>query len=132
MVAQVLAQELGLDPGDVTVVDEMDTFTRVWSISSGTYSSRFGAIGASAAALAARKLKARLIEHAAALLDVRAEDLEFRDGAVRARTGQGPSYSYSPRGGGTGRRSGRSTICSRHSAMSGPPSGGRSPRASSE
>jgi hypothetical protein len=31
-----------LVPEDVTVVDEMDTFTRVWSISSGTYSSRLG------------------------------------------------------------------------------------------
>ena len=45
VVAQILADELGLDPADITVVDEMDTFTRVWSISSGTYSSRFGSVG---------------------------------------------------------------------------------------
>ncbi|MGH7341024.1 MAG: xanthine dehydrogenase family protein molybdopterin-binding subunit, partial [Candidatus Rokuibacteriota bacterium] len=37
IVSQIVADELGLTPADVTVVDEMDTFTRVWSISSGTY-----------------------------------------------------------------------------------------------
>jgi 2-furoyl-CoA dehydrogenase large subunit len=93
IVSQIVADELGLTPPDVTVVDEMDTFTRVWSISSGTYSSRFGSVGTSAAALAARKLKAKLVEYAAHLMDVPAESLEFRDGAVRLRTGKGASYS---------------------------------------
>ncbi|HMH50615.1 MAG TPA: xanthine dehydrogenase family protein molybdopterin-binding subunit [Candidatus Acidoferrum sp.] len=93
IVSQIVADELGLTPPEVTVVDEMDTFTRVWSISSGTYSSRFGSVGTSAAALAARKLKAKLVEYAAHLMDVPAEQLEFRDGAVRLRTGKGASYS---------------------------------------
>ncbi len=65
MVAQIVADELGLTPADVTVVDEMDTLTRPWSISSGTYSSRFGSIGTSAVALTARKLKAKLVDYAA-------------------------------------------------------------------
>src|SRR5438876_3366259 len=60
VVSQIVADELGLTPEDVTVVDEMDTYTRFWSISSGTYSSRFGSVGTSAVALAARKLKAKL------------------------------------------------------------------------
>jgi 2-furoyl-CoA dehydrogenase large subunit len=93
IVSQIIADELGLTPQDVTVVDEMDTFTRVWSISSGTYSSRFGSVGTSAAALAARKLKAKLVEYAAHLMDVPVESVEFRDGAVRPRTGKGASYS---------------------------------------
>jgi len=93
VVSQIMADELGVTPRDVTVVDEMDTFTRVWSISSGTYSSRFGSVGTSAAALAARKLKAKLVEYAAHLMEAPAEALEFRDGAVRLRTGKGPSYS---------------------------------------
>jgi len=93
IVSQIVADELGLVPEDVTVVDEMDTFTRVWSISSGTYSSRFGSVGTSAVALAARKLKAKLIEYAAHLMDLPAASLEFRDGAVRPRAGKGPSYS---------------------------------------
>ena len=93
VVSQIVADELGLTPEEITVVDEMDTFTRVWSISSGTYSSRFGSVGTSAVALAARKLKAKLVEYAAHLMDVPADRLEFRDGAVRMRTGKGPSYA---------------------------------------
>jgi 2-furoyl-CoA dehydrogenase large subunit len=93
IVSQIVADELGVTPGDVTVVDEMDTFTRPWSISSGTYSSRFGSIGTSAVALAARKLKAKLVEYAAHLMELPIAQLEFRDGAVRTRTGKGPSYS---------------------------------------
>jgi 2-furoyl-CoA dehydrogenase large subunit len=93
IVTQIVADELGLDPADVTVVDEMDTFTRVWSISSGTYSSRFGSVGTSAAALAARKLKAKMVEYAAHLMEIPVGELEWRDGAVRRRTGKGPSYT---------------------------------------
>ena len=93
VVAQILADELGLDPADITVVDEMDTFTRVWSISSGTYSSRFGSVGTSAVALAGRKLKAKLVEYAAHLMELPAEQLELRDGAVRLKTGKGPYYT---------------------------------------
>ena len=93
IVSQIVADELGITPQDVTVVDEMDTFTRPWSISSGTYSSRFGSIGTSAVALAARKLKAKLVQYAAHLMEVDAASLEFRDGAVRPRAGKGASYS---------------------------------------
>jgi 2-furoyl-CoA dehydrogenase large subunit len=93
IVSQIVADELGLTPTDVTVVDEMDTFTRPWSISSGTYSSRFGSIGTSAVALAARKLKAKLVEYAAHLMEMPSAQLEFRDGSVRTRAGKGPSYS---------------------------------------
>jgi 2-furoyl-CoA dehydrogenase large subunit len=93
VVTQILADELGVDPAEITVVDEMDTFTRIWSVSSGTYSSRFGSVGTSAVALAARRLAATLVEHTARLLGVPPEALEFRDGAVSPRDGRGPSYS---------------------------------------
>ncbi len=93
VVSQIIADELGVPPAEVTVIDEMDTFTRVWSISSGTYSSRFGSVGTSAVALAARKLKAKLVEYAAHLMDVPAGQLEFRDGMIRPKTGKGPAYS---------------------------------------
>jgi 2-furoyl-CoA dehydrogenase large subunit len=93
IVAQIVADELGLTPTDVTVVDEMDTFTRFWSISSGTYSSRFGSVGTSAAALAVRKLKQKLVTYAAHLMSVPVDDVEFRDGAVHMKRGKGPSYS---------------------------------------
>ena len=93
VVAQIVADELGLTPADVTVVDEMDTLTRLWSISSGTYSSRFGSVGTSAVALTARKLKAKLVDYAAHLMEVPADQLEFRAGAVSPKSGKGVSYS---------------------------------------
>jgi len=93
IVSQIVADELGLQPRDVTVVDEMDTFTRVWSISSGTYSSRFASVGTSAVALAARKLKAKLLAYAAHLMDAPVGDLEFRDGGVHRKVGKGAAYS---------------------------------------
>ncbi len=79
VVSQIVADELGLTPEDVTVVDEMDTYTRFWSISSGTYSSRFGSVGTSAAALAARKLKAKLIEYAAHLMNTGSDAVDEND-----------------------------------------------------
>src|SRR5204862_324321 len=41
----------------------------------------------------ARKLRAKLVDYAAHLMERPAADLEFRDGAVRPRSGKGPSYS---------------------------------------
>jgi 2-furoyl-CoA dehydrogenase large subunit len=93
IVGQIVADELGIAPDEVQVVDEMDTFTRVWGISSGTYSSRFGSVGTSAAALAARKLKAKLVQYGAHLMSLPADGLEVRDGMVTPKTGTGPSYS---------------------------------------
>ena len=93
VVSQIVADELGLAPDDVSVVDEMDTLSRFWSISSGTYSSRFGSVGTSAVALAARKLKAKLIAYAAHLMERPADQLELQAGSVRLRSGTGPSYS---------------------------------------
>ena len=61
----------------------MDTFTRVWGISSGTYSSRFGSVGTSAAALATRKLKGKIDESAARLTEAPIEKLVYVVGAVR-------------------------------------------------
>ncbi len=93
IVSQIVADELGVEPRDVTVVDEMDTFTRVWSISSGTYSSRFGSVGTSAVALAARKLKVKLSEYAAHLMGVPPGEVEFRDGGVHRTSGKAAPYS---------------------------------------
>ncbi len=104
IVSQIVADELGLEPRDVTVVDEMDTFTRVWSISSGTYSSRFGSVGTSAVALAARKLKAKLVEYAAHLMDRagRRRRVSRRRRAPQARQGRRPTPSRTWPGARTG------------------------------
>src|SRR5439155_20794529 len=53
-VAQVVADELGLDPDEIAVVDEFDSHKTIWSISSGTYASRFSSVAVSAVVKAAR------------------------------------------------------------------------------
>jgi 2-furoyl-CoA dehydrogenase large subunit len=83
--AQIVAQELGLSPDDVRVLDVMDTRASPWSISSGTYSSRFAAMGASATGLAARRLRDKLLRLAAHVLEAPVEDLEVGDGHVRVK-----------------------------------------------
>jgi 2-furoyl-CoA dehydrogenase large subunit len=83
--AQIVAAELGLPPADVRVLDAMDTRVSPWSISSGTYSSRFAAMGASATGLAARRLRDKLMTLAAHVLEAPVEDLELNDGQVQVK-----------------------------------------------
>ncbi len=85
VVTQIVADELGITPDDVVIVDEFDTAKHGWSISSGTYASRFASVGTSAAVLAARKLKGKIIHLAAALLSVPEEDLIIQEGKVFAK-----------------------------------------------
>lgn len=77
--AQIVADELGISPEEVEVVEEFDTSRSVWSVSSGSYSSRFAAIGASAVALAARKVKEKLLRIAAYKLGAEVADVELWD-----------------------------------------------------
>jgi 2-furoyl-CoA dehydrogenase large subunit len=58
--AQVVADELGCDPAEVTVLAETDTATTPWTVASGNYSSRFSGIGAGAVQAAARKVRAKV------------------------------------------------------------------------
>ncbi len=83
--AQIVADELGVTPAEVRVVDAMDTNASAWSISSGTYSSRFAAMGASAIGLAARRLRDKLLRLAAHVLEAPLEDLELTEGQVRVK-----------------------------------------------
>lgn len=83
--AQVVADELGVSPADVRVIDAMDTNASAWTISSGTYSSRFAAMGASAVGLAARKLGEKLRRIGAHLLEASVEDVELGGGQVSVK-----------------------------------------------
>jgi 2-furoyl-CoA dehydrogenase large subunit len=85
VVAQIVADALGLAPKDIRVVTEMDTARDAWSIASGNYSSRFAPAVGGAVQLAAERLKAKLARAAAAQLNVPADAIEFADGRVRAR-----------------------------------------------
>ena len=84
VVAQVVADELGLKPSDIKVIAEMDTARDAWSIASGNYASRFAAAVCGAAHIASVRLKAKLARLAAPQLNVAADHIEFVEGTVRA------------------------------------------------
>ena len=84
VLAQVVADRLGLEPDDVAVSLDTDTAKDGWSIAAGNYSSRFSPASASAAALAAEKVRDKMARIAAALLNVPAGDLRFEDGRIAA------------------------------------------------
>ena len=85
VVAQVVADELGLTPDDVSTVDAFDSHTSVWSVSSGSYSSRFAGIATGAVWQAAGVVKDQILEIGASLLEASADDLELVDGQVRVK-----------------------------------------------
>ena len=72
--AQIVAQELGLSPDDVDVVHG-DTDRTPFGL--GTYGSRSTPVSGAAAAVVARKVRARARIVAAAMLEVAPEDLEW-------------------------------------------------------
>ncbi|HZU05754.1 MAG TPA: xanthine dehydrogenase family protein molybdopterin-binding subunit [Chloroflexota bacterium] len=84
-VAQLIADELSIPIENVRVVADFDSGSRAWTIATGTYSSRFAAAGASAALLAARKVKAKMIEIAAHVLEAAPEDIVLADGVFSVR-----------------------------------------------
>jgi 2-furoyl-CoA dehydrogenase large subunit len=85
VLAQIVADALGLKPIDIHVVAEFDTAKDAWSIASGNYSSRFAAAVGGAAHLAAEKVKAKLARAAASQLNVAPQDIEFAGGRAHAR-----------------------------------------------
>ena len=84
VLAQVVADRLGLDPGDVAVSLDTDTAKDGWSIAAGNYSNRFSPASASAAHLAAEKVRDKMARIAATMLNVPAGDLRFEDGRIFA------------------------------------------------
>jgi 2-furoyl-CoA dehydrogenase large subunit len=84
VLAQVVADELGIDPGDVAAATDHDTLKDPWSIASGNYSSRFAGAVAGAASLAARRIAERLKAIAAPDLNVPVAEVELADGLARA------------------------------------------------
>jgi 2-furoyl-CoA dehydrogenase large subunit len=94
VVAQIVADTLGLHPTDIRVVTDLDTAHDAWSIASGNYSSRFAAATGGAAQLAANKIKAKLAKLAAAQLNIGTEAIEFADGRIRARDNPDNAVSF--------------------------------------
>ncbi|AXK79252.1 xanthine dehydrogenase family protein molybdopterin-binding subunit [Pseudolabrys taiwanensis] len=83
VIAQVVADVLGLKPDDIRVATDLDTGKDAWSIASGNYSSRFAAAVAGASHLAAERLRTKLAKIAAEQLRVEADEITFADGKIR-------------------------------------------------
>ncbi len=86
VLAQIVADRLGLDPSEIEVTLEMDTARGPWSIAAGTYSCRFSPGTAVAAHIAAERLRDKLAAIAARQLNVLPADIEFADGKIRSRS----------------------------------------------
>jgi 2-furoyl-CoA dehydrogenase large subunit len=86
VLAQIVADQLGLSPHDVNVVLEMDTAKDQWSIAAGTYSCRFTPGTAVAAHLAAQRMAEKLKGIAAKQLNVLPDDVELVGGKGRSRS----------------------------------------------
>ena len=86
VLAQIVADRLGLTPDDVNVVLEMDTAKDQWSIAAGTYSCRFTPGTAVAADIAAARMADKLREIGAKQLNVLPADIELAGGKVRSRS----------------------------------------------
>jgi 2-furoyl-CoA dehydrogenase large subunit len=79
-VAQIVADELGVDPSIVRVVTALDTQDGLWSITSGNYSNRFSTTVASSVALAARRAAGKLKRVAANELGVNPDQIRLGGG----------------------------------------------------
>jgi 2-furoyl-CoA dehydrogenase large subunit len=80
--AQIAAAELGVRLEDVDVIDRIDTEVTPWTITTGSYASRFSVVVAAAVRRAAVKLNAQIRAIAAHALDTTPDRLELADGAV--------------------------------------------------
>ncbi len=86
VLAQIVAEQLGLRIEDITVNLELDTANSDWSIAAGTYSCRFTPGTAVAAHIAAQRIRDKLSRIAAKQLNVLHTDIEFVKGKIRSKS----------------------------------------------
>ena len=91
---QVVAQRLGLPLEQVRPVVEMDTATTPWTITSGSYSSRFAPLLTSALAEATDQIAAAIRVAGAVLLEAEPGDLELSGGSVRHKNDPERTVSF--------------------------------------
>ncbi len=82
VLTQIVAEELGIPPEEITVINN-DTALTPWDV--GVHASRTTFIAGNAALIAARQVKAQILETAEELLEASPADLELRDGYVMVR-----------------------------------------------
>jgi 2-furoyl-CoA dehydrogenase large subunit len=85
VIAQIVADELGLTPAEVSVTRGFDSTTTPWLYLSGNYSNKFSVTDTGAVVGAARRVRDKLLRIAAHRLEIDPADLEVRDGAVTVR-----------------------------------------------
>ena len=84
VLAQIVADQLGLKPEDISVNVELDTAKDGWSLAAGNYASRFASSTCSAAHIAAGRVRTRLAAIAGKMLDLPPELLSFQEGKIFA------------------------------------------------
>ncbi|NDW04894.1 xanthine dehydrogenase family protein molybdopterin-binding subunit [Jiella pacifica] len=94
VLAQVVADALGLEPSAIAVVADVDTARDAWSIASGNYSSRFAPAVAGAAKLAADRIRAKLEAVAAGQLNTMPADVVFAGGRAASRSNPDNGVSF--------------------------------------
>jgi 2-furoyl-CoA dehydrogenase large subunit len=85
--AQIVADALGVEPGDVEVLADVDTATSPWSVASGAYSSRFSGVGAGAVQRAAEQVADKARRIAARLLECAPDDVVLSGGTAHVAGG---------------------------------------------
>jgi 2-furoyl-CoA dehydrogenase large subunit len=85
VVAQIVADELGVTPDDVSVARGFDSASAPWLYLSGNYSNKFSVTDTGAVVGAARRVRDKLLRIAAHRLEADVADLELREGAVGVR-----------------------------------------------
>ena len=101
VIAQIVADQLGLRPQDIKVATDHDTLKDPWSIAAGTYSCRFSPGTAVAAHLAAQKVRDKLARIAAPLLNITQDNIEFAEGKIFDRDNTDNALSFRRVAGGT-------------------------------
>ena len=84
VLAQVVADELGIDLKKIIVITDHDTVKDPWSIASGNYSSRFSGAVTGAAKIASERMAKRLKIIAAADLNTTPDHVELKDNVARS------------------------------------------------
>ncbi|WP_236771631.1 xanthine dehydrogenase family protein molybdopterin-binding subunit [Agrobacterium tumefaciens] len=80
--SQIVADQLGLHPRDISVNLEIDTQKDAWSIAAGSYSCRFSPGTAVAAHLAGKQVRDKVARIAAGLFETTEDDVGFGGGRV--------------------------------------------------
>jgi 2-furoyl-CoA dehydrogenase large subunit len=101
VLAQIVADQLGLKPEQIRVSTEHDTLKDPWSIAAGSYSCRFSPGTAVAGHLAARKVRDKLARIAAQRLNVPADKVDFGNGRIFDRDNPDNALPFGRVAGGT-------------------------------